>query len=107
MQQLAKSVLLKCLLAINFLIKKTSGGTVNKELTEELHKPIIRKFEKRKVYFIDINLGADLADMQLISQFHKGFRFLFCDFDIYSKCASVIPWKVKKELQLLILFKKF
>ena len=35
--------------------KETSGGTIinekisNKELTEELHKPIIRKFEKRKV----------------------------------------------------------
>ena len=41
---------------INFLIKKTSGGTVkneiisNKELTEELHKPIIRKSKKRKVH---------------------------------------------------------
>ena len=41
---------------INVLIKKTSGETVkneivsNKELAEELHKPIIRKFEKRKVH---------------------------------------------------------
>ena len=39
-----------------FFDKNTSGGTVkneiisNKELTEELHKPIIRKFEKRKVH---------------------------------------------------------
>ena len=38
------------------MIKKTSGETVkneivsNKELAEELHKPIIRKFEKRKVH---------------------------------------------------------
>ena len=37
---------------INVLIKKTSGETLkneiisNKELTQELHKPIIRKFEK-------------------------------------------------------------
>ena len=42
--------------SIHFLIKSTSGGTVkneiisNKELAEELHKPIIRKFEKRKVH---------------------------------------------------------
>ena len=41
---------------IIFLIKKTSGVTVknetisNKELAEELHRPIIRKFEKRKVH---------------------------------------------------------
>ena len=40
----------------NFFDKKVSGGTVknknisNKELTEELHKPIIRKFKKRKVH---------------------------------------------------------
>ena len=36
------------------LLKKTSGsGTVNEpnyQLANELHKPIIRKFEKRKVY---------------------------------------------------------
>ena len=40
---------------INFWIKKNSGGTVksepmsNKELAEELDKPIIRKFKKRKL----------------------------------------------------------
>ena len=45
----------------NLLIKKTSGGGIknesisNKELAEELHKPIIRNFNKRKVHspFID------------------------------------------------------
>ena len=45
--------LLQCF--INFLINKNSVRTVkneimsNKELTEELHKPIIRKFGKRKI----------------------------------------------------------
>ena len=44
-----------------------------KNLAEELHKPIIRKFEKREVdaLFIDNIWGADLADMQLISKFIK------------------------------------
>ena len=52
----------------------------NMQLAEELHKPIIRKFRKRKVYsgFKDNIWGADLADMQLISKFNKGFRFLLC-----------------------------
>ena len=38
----------------------------NLELTKELTKLIIRKFEKRKVYssFKDNILGADLADKQ-------------------------------------------
>ena len=40
-------------------------NTSNKELAEELRKPIIRKFNKRKVHspFIDIIWGSDLADM--------------------------------------------
>ena len=49
----------------------------NKDLAEELHKPIIKKIEKKKVHspFIDNILGADLADMQLISTFNKSIRF--------------------------------
>ena len=57
--------------------KKTSSGTVknentsNKELAEESHKPIIRKFNKKKVNspLPDNIWGADLADMQLVSKF--------------------------------------
>ena len=51
----------------------------NKELAEELHKPTIRKFNKRKVHssFIDNISGTDLADMQLISQFNKRNRFYY------------------------------
>ena len=59
------------------------------QLAEELHKPIIRKCKKIKVHliFIDNIWGADLADMQLISKFNKGFRFLLCIVDIFSKYA--------------------
>ena len=45
--------------------------------------------------------------MQLISKCDRGFRFLLCVIDIYSKYVWVIPLKDKKELQLLMLFKKF
>ena len=62
-----------------FFDKKSEGSGIinNKEniqLAEELHKPIIRKFEKRKVYssFRDNIWGADLADMQLLSKFNIG-----------------------------------
>ena len=59
---------------------------------EALRKPIIKKIEKRKVYssFIDNIWGADLADMQLISKFNKGIRFLLCVIDFLSKytCCS-------------------
>ena len=55
---------------------------------------IIRKFKKRKVYsgFRDNIWGVDLADMQLISKFNKGFRFL-CVIDIFCKYAWVVPIK--------------
>ena len=81
----------------------------NKVLAEALDKPIIKKFEKGKVHsaFIDNIWSADLVDMQLICKFDKGFRFLLSVIDIYSKYAWLVPLKVKKELQLLILFKKF
>ena len=56
----------------------------NIQLADELHKPIIRKFKKRKVYssFRDNIWGADLADMQLLSKFNKRFRFLLCVIDV-------------------------
>ena len=49
----------------------------NEKLAEELPKPIIRSFKKRTVYsgFKDNTWGADLADMQSISKFDKGFRY--------------------------------
>ena len=59
----------------------------NQQLAEKLHKLIVRKFEKRKVYssFIDNMWGADLSDMQLISKFNKRICFLLCVIDIFSK----------------------
>ena len=58
----------------------------NKELAEELHKPIIRNFKKRNVHstFIDNIWGAYLADMNLMSKFNKGFEFLLCIIEIYA-----------------------
>ena len=80
----------------------------NIQLADELHKPIIRKFKKRKVYssFRDNIWGADLAYMQLLSKFNKGFRFLLCVIDIFSKYAWVIPLKDKKGITIANSFQK-
>ena len=51
--------------------------------------------------------GVDFADMQVISKFNKGFRFLLCAVDIYSKCSWVIPLKDKNVLPALMFFKTF
>ena len=70
----------------------------NVQLANELHKPIIKKFNKRKVcsLFKDNIWDADLADMQLLSKFNKRFRFLLSVIDIFSKYAWVIRLKDKK-----------
>ena len=99
---------------IIFIDKKTSGKTVknkiisNKELAEELHKPMIEKFKKRKVHspFIENIWSTDLADMQLISKFNKLLRFLLCVIDIYSKYAQVISLKDKKRITINNAFQK-
>ena len=46
--------------------------------------------------FIDDTWGVDLADMQVISKFNKGIRFLLCFINIFSKYAWVIHLKDKK-----------
>ena len=78
----------------------------NEQLAEELHKPVIRKFRRREVYsaFKDNIWAADLADMQLISKFNKGFRFLLCVVDIYSKYAWVVLLKDKKGITIVNAF---
>ena len=94
--------------------KKASGSSIknknisNKELSEQLHKPITKNVDKRKVYspFIDNFCGADLADMQLISKFNNGFRLLLCVIDTYSKYGWVIPLKDKKGIMLTNAFQK-
>ena len=95
---------------INVLIKKTFCGTAtlawsetlatrnksayknenifNKDLPSELHKPVIKRFKKRKLRlpFIDNIWGADLANMQLISKFNKEicFCYVLLVFSVYT-----------------------
>ena len=86
-----------------FFDKKSSGGSIineaNYQLANELHNSVIKKFKKRKVYssFKDNIWGVDLADMQSLSRYNKGIRYLLCAIDLFSKYAWVIPIKDKKK----------
>ena len=44
--------------------------------------------------------------MQLISKFNKGFRYLLCVIDIFSKYYWVVPLKDRKGIILLMPLKK-
>ena len=56
--------------------------------------------------FKDNIWGADLADMKLLSNFNKVFRFLLCVIDIFSKYAWVTPLKDKKGVSIVNAFQK-
>ena len=97
---------------MKFFDKRSTGSGVanepNYKLANELHKPVIRKFKKRKVYsgFRDNIWGADLADIQLISKFNKGTRFLSCVIDIFIKYAWVVPLNDRKGITIVNAFQK-
>ena len=44
--------------------------------------------------------------MQLIRQFNKGFRFLICVIDIFSKYVWAVPLKDKKGVSIADAFQK-
>ena len=72
-------------------------------LINQLLKNLIKG--KYILHLKTINIwGVDLTDMQLLSKFNKGFRFLLCVIDIFSKYAWVIPLKDKKGISIVHAF---
>ena len=77
-------------------------------LADELHKPVIKKINKRKVnsQFKDDIWGVDLADMQSLSKKTKGIKYLLCAIDLLSKYAFVVTLKDKRGISITNAFKK-
>ena len=99
-----------------FFDKKSMGSEIKKDTTkssslilaDELHKPVIKKFNKREVYsqFKDNIWGVDLANMQSLSKKNKGIKYVLCAIDLYSKYAFVVPLKDKKGISVTNGFNK-
>ena len=72
-----------------FFDKKSAGSGVNSmpnyQLANELHKQIIKKSKRGKVYssFRDNIWGVDFADMQSLSKYNKGIKYLLCVIDLF------------------------
>ena len=75
-----------------FCDKKTrSGIRVNEELANELHKPLIKKINRRKVYkrFKDNIWAADLADMESLPTKNESAKYLLCVVDVFNKMKGL------------------
>ena len=71
-----------------FFDKKTGlRASVNEQLAKELHKPVTKKFKRRKIYAIfKYNIwAADLAETELLSSKYKNVKYLLCVIDIFTK----------------------
>ena len=95
----------------NFLDQKSTGSGVNfmpnYQLANELHKQIIRKLKRLRVYssFKDNIQGVDLTDMNSLSIYNKGIKSLLCAIDRFSKYAWVAPIKDKRRTAIVNAFK--
>ena len=82
--------------------KKSSESGVatgpNYQLANELHRQIIRKFKRRKIYssFTDSIWSVGLAEMQSLSKCNKGIKYLLCATDLFSQYIWVVPLKDKR-----------
>ena len=95
-----------------FFDKMSCGNGVatetNYQLAKELHRQIIRKFKRRKVYssFRDNSWGVDLADMQSLSKYNKRIKYLLCAIDLFSKYVWGVSLKDKKRITIVNAFQK-
>ena len=74
-----------------------SGITWIDQLADEIHKPVVKKFRKRKVYVsgIDKIWAADLVDMQSFSKFNCGVKYFLTVIDVFSKFGWMLSLKDK------------
>ena len=72
-------------------VSQTVAGIISEDeqLANELHKSLTKAFQmhEESSSYRDKIWGADLQDMQLISEYNNGVRLLLCVIDIYSKHA--------------------
>ena len=91
--------------------KKVSGlgnnFTIN-DLSEELNKPVISKFERKKVVlnYTDEIHSCDLVDMVKYSKVNRGYKYIFTNIDIFNKYAWSFSLKTKMVKEIKSCFQK-
>src|SRR6478609_8717632 len=83
------------------LSKAVGNKNVKNWLTSQetytLHKPVRRKFRRRKTISIGVDhqWQIDLADVLSLSNHNDGYRYLMTCIDVFSRYAWVVPLKNK------------
>ena len=78
------------------------------DLSNELNKPTIQKFERQKVIVNHISEihSTDLDNMTQYSKINKGYKYIFTNIDVFSKIAYAYPIKSKKTQHIKLCFEK-
>ena len=76
------------------------------QLTNELHKPVRRRFDKRTVFAVDDIWTADSVDMSPFSRSDKGYKYLLTVIDVFSKYGWIVPLKTKIGKEVAHAFQK-
>ena len=78
------------------------------QLAKELHKPVIRKFQRRRVIVksLDEIWGIDLVDMQEWAKLNDGYKYILTIIDCFSRYAWAIPLKDKSASSVTEAFTK-
>ena len=79
------------------------GASVNEELPQEQHKPVLKKIRRRRAYarFKDNIWAADLAERGSLSSQNWGVKYLLCVIDVFTKYAWVKLLKDRKSRAIL------
>src|SRR6218665_1975047 len=67
------------------------------QLAEELHRPVMKRFRKRRVEVrgIDEIWATYLVDMQSFAKYNDGIKYLLTVIDVFSKYGWIVPLQDK------------
>ena len=90
----------------NKISRKQVQDWLNQQDVYTLHKPARRHYKRSSVFVpgIDAQFQADLVDVQNLSRYNKGYKYLLKCIDIFSKYAWVVPLKTKQGQELVKAF---
>ena len=79
------------------------------DLSEELNKPVINKFPRKKIIvnYIDEIHSCYLVDMVNYSRMNKGYKYIFTSIDVSQNTHGVFLLNLKKYRILNLVFKRY